>query len=59
MSSSIDWIDTIKKKTKGINGEDLGEVQDVSNGYYLVQRGAVNKERFCTSTLKGRLGPRW
>ncbi|WP_186434203.1 hypothetical protein [Candidatus Nitrosocosmicus arcticus] len=49
MSYSIDWIDTIKKETKGINGKDFGEVQDVSNGYFLVQRGVVNKGRFCTS----------
>jgi len=49
MSSSIDWINTIKKEAKSINGEDFGEVLDVSNGYFLVQRGVVNKERFCTS----------
>ncbi|TVP40191.1 hypothetical protein NARC_90097 [Candidatus Nitrosocosmicus arcticus] len=49
VSYSIDWIDTIKKETKGINGKDFGEVQDVSNGYFLVQRGVVNKGRFCTS----------
>src|SRR5215212_2293033 len=46
MSSNIDWNDTIKKEAEGINGEDFGEVQDVSNGFVLVQRGIINKERF-------------
>ena len=39
MSSNIDWSDTIKKEAEGINGEDFGEVQEVSNGSVLVQRG--------------------
>lgn len=46
MSSNIDWSDTIKKEAEGINGEDFGEVQDVSNGFVLVQRGIINKDRF-------------
>ena len=46
MSSNIDWNDTIKKEAEGLNGEDFGEVQDVSNGLVLVQRGILNKERF-------------
>src|SRR6186713_3177146 len=46
MSSNINWNDTIKKEAEGINGEDFGEVQDVSNGLVLVQKGIVNKERF-------------
>lgn len=46
MSTNIDWNDTIKKEAEGINGEDFGEVQDVSNGFVLVQRGIVNKEKF-------------
>jgi hypothetical protein len=46
MSSNIDWNDTIKKEAEGINGEDFGEVQDVSNGFVLVQRGIMNKEKF-------------
>ena len=45
-SSNIDWNDTIKKEAEGLNGEDFGEVQDVSNGFVLVQRGIINKERF-------------
>ena len=46
MISNIDWDDTIKKEAEGINGEDFGEVQEVSNGFVLVQRGIINKERF-------------
>jgi len=46
INSNIDWNDTIKKEAEGINGEDFGEVQDVSNGLVLVQKGIVNKERF-------------
>ena len=46
MSSNIDWSDTIKKEAEGINGEDFGEIQEVSNGSVLVQRGIINKEKF-------------
>lgn len=46
MSSNIDWSDAIKKEAEGLNGEDFGEVQDVLNGFVLLQRGIINKERF-------------
>lgn len=46
MSSDINWSDTIKKEARGSNDEDLGEVQDVTDGYVLVQRGMINKEKF-------------
>ena len=46
MSSKIDWSDTIKKEAEGVNGEDFGEVQDVSNGFVVVQRGIINKDGF-------------
>ena len=46
MSSSIDWNDVIKKEARGSNDEDLGEVQEVTNGYVLVKRGIINKEQF-------------
>jgi uncharacterized protein (TIGR02271 family) len=46
MSSNIDWADTIKKEARGSNDEDLGEVQEVTDGYVLVQRGMINKEKF-------------
>ena len=46
MSSTIDWKDVIKKEARGINDADFGEVQEVSNGMVLTQRGMVNKELF-------------
>jgi uncharacterized protein (TIGR02271 family) len=46
MSSTIDWEDTIKKEARGVNDEDLGEVQEVTGDYVLVQRGIINKEKF-------------
>jgi uncharacterized protein (TIGR02271 family) len=46
MSSNIEWSDTIKKEARGSNDEDLGEVQEVTDGYVLVQRGMINKEKF-------------
>ena len=33
MSSNINWNDVIKKEARGLNDEDFGEVQEVSNGY--------------------------
>jgi uncharacterized protein (TIGR02271 family) len=45
-SSSIDWYDVTKKEARGSNDEDLGEVQEVSQNYVLVQRGILNKEKF-------------
>ena len=46
MSSNIELGDTIKKEARGSNDEDLGEVQEVTDGYVLVQRGMINKEKF-------------
>jgi hypothetical protein len=46
MSSNIDWADVIKKEARGINDENLGEVQEVQSNYVLVQRGMIDKERF-------------
>ena len=46
MGSNIDWNDTIKKEARGVNGEDLGEVQQITDGYILVQRGLAGKEKY-------------
>ena len=35
-----------KKEARGLNDADFGEVQEVSNGLVLTQRGIVNKELF-------------
>ena len=45
-STNIDWNDTIKKEAEGINGEDFGEVQDVSNGFVLVQEVLLTRKSF-------------
>ena len=46
MLTDINWDDTLKKKVRAINGEDLGEVHKVTNGYVLVQKGLIHKEKF-------------
>jgi uncharacterized protein (TIGR02271 family) len=46
MSTDIDWNDAIKKEARGSNDEDLGEVQEIANGYVVVQKGLINKEKF-------------
>lgn len=46
MYKDIDWKDVIKKEARGLNDADLGEVQEVSNGLILTQRGRINKEIF-------------
>lgn len=46
MISNIDWMDVIKKEARGLNDADFGEVQEVSNGLVLTQRGLVNRELF-------------
>ena len=43
---NINWDDVIKKEARGINDEDLGEVQEVGDTYVLVQKGLINKEKF-------------
>jgi uncharacterized protein (TIGR02271 family) len=46
MNSNIEWDETIKKEARGIDDEDLGEVQEVQGNYVLVQKGIINKEKF-------------
>ena len=38
MNTTIDWNDVIKKEARGINDEDLGEVQLVEDNYVLVTK---------------------
>ena len=45
-SGKIDWNDILKKEARGINNEDLGEVQEVTQDYVLVEKGVINRERF-------------
>ena len=46
MNSNIEWNDVIKKEARGLNNADLGEVQGVSNGFVVTQRGLVDLELF-------------
>ena len=46
-TESIAWDDVIKKEARGATDDsDLGEVQEIGQGYVLTQRGMMNKERF-------------
>src|SRR5688500_18077845 len=45
-SNDIDWYDVIKKEARGINDEDLGEVQDVQSNYVIIGKGMIDKEKF-------------
>lgn len=45
-SGNIDWNDILKKEAEGINNEDLGEVQEVTQDYVLVEKGVINREKF-------------
>jgi uncharacterized protein (TIGR02271 family) len=44
-SGHIDWNDVIKKEARGINDEDLGEIQEVTKDYVLIKKGIINKEK--------------
>ena len=46
MKSNIEWNDVLKKEARGIDDEDLGEVQEVQGNYVPVQKGIINKEKF-------------
>jgi hypothetical protein len=46
MSSDIEWNDVVKKEARGINDEDLGEVQQIQGNYILLQKGMINKKKF-------------
>jgi nucleotide-binding universal stress UspA family protein len=43
MSSNIDWDKIIKKEAKGINEAELGEVQQVTDDYVIIQKGLIDK----------------
>src|SRR5579884_1604539 len=45
-TSSIPWSDVIKKEARGLDGYDLGEVQDVGQNYVLTQKGIASKKKF-------------
>ena len=46
MGSDIDWPAVIKKEARGLNGEDLGKVQHVSDTYITIEKGIIDKTYF-------------
>jgi len=46
MSSDVDWPSVIKKAARGLNGEDLGKVQQVSDTYVTIEKGLIEKTFF-------------
>ncbi len=44
-SDEIDWDEVIKKEARGTNNDSLGEVQEVTQDYILVQKGIISKEK--------------
>lgn len=44
-NDEIDWDDVIKKEARGTNNDNLGEVQEVTQDYILVQKGIISKEK--------------
>ena len=42
----IDWNDTIKKEARGLNNENLGEVQEIGISFILVQKGSTSEDKF-------------
>lgn len=41
--SNINWNELIGKEARGINDDDLGEVQNVEQEYVVTQAGVVDK----------------
>ena len=41
--SNINWKDLMGKEARGINDDDLGEVQSVEDEYVVTQAGIVDK----------------
>jgi uncharacterized protein (TIGR02271 family) len=46
MSHNIEWNDVIKKEARGLNDADFGEVQEVTNGFIITQKGLIDVETF-------------
>ena len=41
--SNINWSDLIREEARGINDDDLGEVQSFEDGYVVTQAGVLYK----------------
>ena len=45
-NNNVDWNNVVKKEAIGMNGEDLGEVLEVSNSFIVTQKGIINKKKY-------------
>jgi hypothetical protein len=45
-TTTTNWTEVVKKKAKGEDGFDLGEVQGVGPDYVVTQRGSISKHTF-------------
>jgi hypothetical protein len=44
--TSINWEEVVKKKARGLDDADLGEVQEVHPGIVVIKKGIADKDRF-------------
>lgn len=42
----INWNEVVKKEVIGTEGLDLGEVIEVGDNYFIIQKGLLNKKRY-------------
>ena len=46
MDEITDWDKIIKKEARGLEGYDLGEVQEVNEQFVVTKKGTVDKDKF-------------
>ena len=44
--TSINWQEVVKKKARGLDDADLGEVQEVYPGIVVIKKGIADKHKF-------------
>jgi hypothetical protein len=44
--TSINWQEVVKKKARGLDDSDLGEVQEVYPGIVVIEKGIAHKDKF-------------
>ena len=47
MSLDTAWSDILKKEATGIDDCDLGEVQQIGTDFIVIEKGIINKKRYC------------
>jgi hypothetical protein len=46
MDSGIEWNSTVNKEARGIDGDDLGEIQGITETNVITKVGRVSRETF-------------